>query len=73
MIKAPNKVMNCIVVFNKEKDKVLFCKRKKDPFKDCLNFVGGKVESGESSGEKLPIGNWRKRLASTGSRFVSTD
>ena len=43
--------MNCIVVFNKEKDKVLFCKRKKDPFKDCLNFVGGKVESGESSGE----------------------
>lgn len=51
MIKTPNKVMNCIVVLNKEKDKVLFCKRKKEPFKDCLNFVGGKVESGESSGE----------------------
>ena len=42
---------NCIVVFNKEKTKVLFCKRKKDPFKGTLNFVGGKVESGESPEE----------------------
>ena len=41
--------MNCIVVFNKDKDKVLFCKRKKEPFKDRLNFVGGKVEPGEAS------------------------
>ena len=41
--------MNCIVVFNKDKDKVLFCKRKKEPFKDRLNFVGGKVEPGETS------------------------
>lgn len=42
---------NCIVVFNKDKTKVLFCKRKKDPFKGTLNFVGGKVESGESPEE----------------------
>ena len=48
-MKLPDKVMNCIVVFNKEKDKVLFCKRKKEPFKDRLNFVGGKVEPGETS------------------------
>jgi mutator protein MutT len=48
-LKAPNKVMNCIVVFNREKDKVLFCKRKKEPFKGRLNFVGGKVEPGETS------------------------
>ncbi len=41
--------MNCIVVFNKEKDAILFCRRKKDPFKGRLNFVGGKVEPGESS------------------------
>ena len=41
-------VDNCIVVFNKDKTKVLFCKHKKDPFKGTLNFVGGKVESGES-------------------------
>ena len=43
-----NTVDNCIVVFNKDKTKVLFCKHKKDPFKGTLNFVGGKVESGES-------------------------
>ena len=48
-MKLPDKVMNCIVVFNKDKDKVLFCKRKKEPFKDRLNFVGGKVEPGETS------------------------
>ena len=48
-LKAPNKVMNCIVVFNREKNKVLFCKRKKEPFKGRLNFVGGKVEPGETS------------------------
>ena len=48
-MKKPEKVMNCIVVFNREKDKVLFCKRKKEPFKDRLNFVGGKVEPGETS------------------------
>ena len=48
-MKALNKVMNCIVVFSREKDKVLFCKRKKEPFKGRLNFVGGKVEPGEAS------------------------
>ena len=42
---------NCIVVFDKDKEKVLFCKRKKEPFKGLYNFVGGKVESGETSEE----------------------
>jgi len=41
--------MNCIVVFNKDKDSVLFCKRKKEPYAGLLNFVGGKVEAGETS------------------------
>ena len=41
--------MNCCVVFNKTKDAVLFCKRMSDPYEGCLNFVGGKVEQGESS------------------------
>lgn len=41
--------MNCIVVFNKTRDRLLFCKRRKDPFAGRLNFVGGKVEEGESS------------------------
>ena len=43
--------MNCIVVFNKDKDKVLLKKKKKEPFKGRLNFVGGKVEPGETSEE----------------------
>ena len=40
---------NCIIVFNKDKTKVLFCKRQKDPYKGLYNFVGGKVEPGEES------------------------
>ena len=41
------KKFNCIVVFNEDKTKLLFCKRKKDPYKGLYNFVGGKVEKGE--------------------------
>ena len=44
-----NLIYNCIVVFNKTKDRVLFCKRQKDPYKGLYNFVGGKVEPGEDS------------------------
>lgn len=40
---------NCIVVFNKARDLILFCKRNKDPYKGLYNFVGGKVEPGELS------------------------
>ena len=40
---------NCIVVFNNEKDKILFCKRKKNPHKGLYHFVGGKLESEETS------------------------
>jgi 8-oxo-dGTP diphosphatase len=40
---------NCIVVFNSNKDKILFCKRVKNPYKELYNFVGGKIEAGESS------------------------
>ena len=43
------KVYNCIVVFNRTKDAALFCLRKKDPYKGRYNFVGGKVNPGESS------------------------
>ena len=41
------KVYNCIVVFNGNKDEVLLCLRKKNPFQGKFNFVGGKVEPGE--------------------------
>ena len=44
-----HKIYNCIVVFNKTKDSVLFCKRSKEPYKGLYNFVGGKVEAGEKS------------------------
>lgn len=40
---------NCIVVFNRDKSEVLFCKRAKEPFKGQYNFVGGKVEQDENS------------------------
>lgn len=43
------KQSNCIVVFDKSRESVLFCKRRKDPFKGLYNFVGGKLESGEDS------------------------
>ena len=39
---------NAIVVFNKQEDKMLMCKRRKNPYKGLLNFVGGKREQNES-------------------------
>ena len=41
--------LNLIVVFNKKMDKVLFCIRAKEPYKGLYNFVGGKIEEGESN------------------------
>ena len=55
-----HKTYNCIVVFNREKDAALFCKRRNDPYKSLYNFVGGKVEPGEES-DKQHIVNCRKR------------
>ena len=39
---------NVIVVYNTTEDKLLMCHRAKDPYKGLLNFVGGKVEPGET-------------------------
>ena len=41
--------LNLIVVFNETLDKVLFCIRAKEPYKGKYNFVGGKVEEGETN------------------------
>ena len=41
--------LNLIVVFNENLEKVLFCIRAKEPYKGKYNFVGGKVEEGESN------------------------
>ena len=42
------KKYNVIVVFNEAADRILMCRRRKDPYKGLSNFVGGKVEKGES-------------------------
>ena len=39
--------LNVIWVFNEAADKVLFCKRHKDPYKGLYNLVGGKIEPNE--------------------------
>ncbi len=41
------KTYNLIVVFNTELNKVLMCKRMKEPYKGLYNFPGGKVEENE--------------------------
>ena len=41
--------LNLIVVFNQNLEKALFCIRAKEPYKGLYNFVGGKVEEGESN------------------------
>jgi len=40
---------NVIILFNKNKNKVLLCERKKDPYAGLSNFVGGKIEKDEDS------------------------
>ena len=43
--------LDLIVVFNTDLSKGLFCIRSKEPYKGKYNFVGGKVEEGESNDE----------------------
>jgi 8-oxo-dGTP diphosphatase len=40
---------NSIIILNKEKNKILFCKRNCEPYLGLFNFVGGKIEEGEES------------------------
>ncbi|MDE7282430.1 MAG: NUDIX hydrolase [Lachnospiraceae bacterium] len=39
---------NVIAVYNEKADRILMCKRRKDPYKGLSNFVGGKIENGEN-------------------------
>ncbi|MDE6639664.1 MAG: NUDIX hydrolase [Acetatifactor sp.] len=39
---------NVIAVFSENADKVLMCKRRKNPYKGLSNFVGGKIEENET-------------------------
>ncbi|RUS46132.1 NUDIX hydrolase [Cohnella sp. AR92] len=38
---------NVIMVYSRDKQRLLMCKRLKDPYKGLSNLVGGKIESGE--------------------------
>ena len=38
---------NVIIVLSKDGKSLLMCRRKREPYKDLLNFVGGKIEKGE--------------------------
>lgn len=38
------KKYNVIVIFNKDMNKTLMCKRLKEPYKGMYNLVGGKIE-----------------------------
>ena len=37
------------MVYSMDQQKLLFCKRTKDPYKGLYNLVGGKIEKGEDS------------------------
>ena len=41
------KKLNVILVYNEDEDKILMCKREKEPYKGKYNLVGGKVEPNE--------------------------
>ena len=41
------KKLNVILVYNQKEDKILMCKREKEPYKGKFNLVGGKVEQNE--------------------------
>lgn len=42
------RIVNIVIVYNQDKSKVLMCLRQKDPYQGLYNFVGGKVEAGET-------------------------
>lgn len=39
---------NVIAVYSPDEQKLLMCRRAKNPYKGMLNFVGGKIEEGET-------------------------
>lgn len=39
--------LNLIVVFSPDRDRVLLCRRRKEPYLGLLNFIGGHIEEGE--------------------------
>lgn len=47
--------VNIIVVYNEAADRLLMCKRRKNPYKGLSNFVGGKNRAGRKrTASRLP-------------------
>ena len=46
--KEQMKGYNLIAVFNETEDKLLMCRRRKNPYQGLANLVGGKIEKGEN-------------------------
>ncbi|MDD6646469.1 MAG: NUDIX hydrolase [Firmicutes bacterium] len=38
---------NCIMIYNRGRDRLLFCRRLSDPYEGKFNLVGGKIDTGE--------------------------
>lgn len=45
------KIVNLILVYNKDLSKILMCHRTSDPYKGKYNFLGGKLELNEETYE----------------------
>lgn len=58
---------NMIMVIDSDNERILFCKRKKDPYAGKLNFPGGKWEEGETNEEAA----YRELFEETGIRRES--
>lgn len=41
------KLYNIVMIYSQDEKNLLFCRRKKDPYKGKLNFPGGKIEKNE--------------------------
>ena len=39
---------NCIMVYSPDREKILLCRRVKEPYLGLYNFVGGHIEPGET-------------------------
>ena len=59
---------NAIVVFDEACEKLLMCKRSKEPYKGKLNCVGGKIEPGEDG----PAAGYRELWEETDRDFFNT-
>lgn len=38
---------NCLMIYNTEMNRLLMCRRSKEPYKGLSNLIGGKIEPGE--------------------------